>query len=162
NLNEFIVYLNTLVNKPNIIILSEIWIYSNEASLYNIPDYKMYCETNDENRAGGVAVYVHQTLRNLTSQLPLSSKINISKNMDMVILQIEELTLVAIYRSPSANISLVTNFISDIDNVFSILTDKCNVLFMGDINIRLEETQNSNVAMYLTTLASHGYIALHE
>lgn len=39
NFEIFITYLNFLENKPNIIILSEAWIVSNdEAALYSISD----------------------------------------------------------------------------------------------------------------------------
>lgn len=54
--------LSTSSKLPKIIILTEIWINDHEISLYEIPNYKLYINTCEEHRAGGVAVYVDSSV----------------------------------------------------------------------------------------------------
>lgn len=48
---------------PDIIVLSEVWIMSNETCLYDIPHYILYANCNDGYRAGGVIIYVKQNIK---------------------------------------------------------------------------------------------------
>lgn len=50
---------------PDIIVLSEIWIYSDEAKYYKILNYTMLVKYNDTYRPGGVAIYFNDVLVNL-------------------------------------------------------------------------------------------------
>lgn len=45
-----------------IIILSEIWINSDEKDFYKIPSYDLYVKCNNNYRAGGIAVYVKNSI----------------------------------------------------------------------------------------------------
>ena len=45
-----------------IIVLTELWIYSHETSAYGIDGYNSYYCCQDGGRAGGVAIFVDESL----------------------------------------------------------------------------------------------------
>lgn len=65
NFNVFLLKLKELTFVPDIIILTEIWIKSNETDLYKIPNYKLYSKCNAINEAGGVIVYILSDLQSI-------------------------------------------------------------------------------------------------
>lgn len=58
NFKEFLAVMAGKKNKPAAIILTEIWIYSYEESVYNIDGYSAFINCQDDSAAGGVAIYV--------------------------------------------------------------------------------------------------------
>lgn len=60
NFDMFIAALSKFKHKINIIVLSEIWIGSEEINLYKLPGYKLTAKCNDSYKAGGVARYVDE------------------------------------------------------------------------------------------------------
>lgn len=62
NFDIFLAELSPSSKLPKIIILTEIWINDHESSLYEIPNFKLYINTCEEHRAGGVAVYVDSSV----------------------------------------------------------------------------------------------------
>lgn len=57
NFDSFLTNLCLLSPKPNIILLSEVWITENESHIYEIPGYEMFIKTNENYRAGGIVAY---------------------------------------------------------------------------------------------------------
>lgn len=58
NFDFLIGNLESFVNLPEIIFVSEIWIYSCEVEDYHIPNYNFFANTNDTYSSGGVGVFV--------------------------------------------------------------------------------------------------------
>lgn len=54
SLNVFLNVLNCMSPKPDLIILTEIWIHSYKVTLYNIDNYKLYYKFRDNYRPAGV------------------------------------------------------------------------------------------------------------
>lgn len=50
--------LQSFDKQPDIIFLSEIWIYDCEKNDYNIPGYNFFANCNDTYSSGGVAVFI--------------------------------------------------------------------------------------------------------
>lgn len=71
-------------NYPDLIFVSEIWIYSHEILDFAIPGYNFYANTNDLYSAGGVGVFVRSVYEceyvdyNLTSADVLKVSLSIS------------------------------------------------------------------------------------
>lgn len=57
NFDSLLVYLNSLVVMPDIIFLSEIWIYDHECVNFSIPNYTFKATCNQTYASGGVAVF---------------------------------------------------------------------------------------------------------
>lgn len=73
NFSILLAHIESLVNLPVVIVLSEIWIYENELSLYNIPGYTLFGNCNNSYSAGGVICYVKDGCVCDCSNLKLSS-----------------------------------------------------------------------------------------
>ena len=67
NLDHFLLHLDTFGPLPHILFLTETWLYSSEINHHNINNYNAFHHCNDEYRAGGVSVYVHDSLVSQTS-----------------------------------------------------------------------------------------------
>lgn len=48
---------------PDIIFVSEIWIYQNESNNFPIPGYNFHIKSNEAYPAGGVGVFVRESLK---------------------------------------------------------------------------------------------------
>src|SRR6266481_3113323 len=60
--DSLLTQLHTLAKLPNVIVLTEIWIFPSEIPFYNIEGYKGYFLCNDTYRSGGVAVFVQENI----------------------------------------------------------------------------------------------------
>jgi hypothetical protein len=125
----FITELNNWSKRPHIIVLTEIWITNDECNYFSIDGYKMYCKCNDSYRAGGVAVYVVDTLPctdvTMLSDVQSADCLSLSVHLGRL-----SFTLVALYR---LHASPFNSFLDDLETVLSLY--KCNSLVVtGDMN----------------------------
>jgi len=58
NFHNLVANLNTLDRLPDLIFVSEIWIYYHEVKDFNIPNYNFYAVPNSTYAAGGVGVFI--------------------------------------------------------------------------------------------------------
>lgn len=137
---------------PEIIILTEIWIFENEVDNYKIPGYNTFHNCNQSYRSGGVIVYVVECL------VCSESVIN-AQTADMVQLSINfdkfSLAILAIYRLHSHTIQA---FIEEVQNTLNCIKDK-NLLLIGDLNICILENTLTNFN-YISMLAGFGLESL--
>lgn len=151
NQDLLILYLNTrsirnkiteleLIIKDNpqqidVIICTETWLYKEEENYVNIPQYKSFYESRNENKGGGVAIYVHNSVSVVNVQAESR------ENCNSLIVQIDckgtKLNLATFYRPPQASLENSTNFLE------GILRNNKNILLIGDVNINLLETTNT-------------------
>jgi len=57
------------LNFPDVVVLTEVWIYTNEIMFYNIDHYVMYCTCNDAYQSGGVIIYVNKRYNCVTNNV---------------------------------------------------------------------------------------------
>ena len=65
NLLDFLAKVVGDGHKPDIIVLTEIWIYEHEVATYGIEGYNAYFNCQEKNRAGGVAIYVFEKIQSV-------------------------------------------------------------------------------------------------
>lgn len=158
NLNEFVCTLEAIHVKPEILVLTEIWIYTHEIELYNILGYRSYFACQDSGAAGGVAVYVRDDLTSCIVDVYL-------KNVEACIVDVQIegkwLRVTGVYRSPNRAFSNLAEFLAaDLTNVLSPKSaTPLEKLFVGDLNIDISK-RGTNVEHYLNLLAEHGYESL--
>lgn len=123
-INEFIDSQNVIIH---VIVLSEIWIYENENINYNLINYTAFFCNRNENRSGGVAIYVHTSLN--------ANKIKsvcIDNNEFLVVSLFDlNINIIGLYKQPSSNVNCF------IDNLETILQTNKNFILAGDVNINL-------------------------
>jgi hypothetical protein len=157
NFDFFISELTEMENSPEVIILTEIWINSNESSLYNIQGYNKYFKCNDDYRAGGVAVYIKnsiEVINHVTEQFHTADVIGIRFR----VLE-QSFTLFACYRILKCSREV---FVDELENLLitkGVSKNSNNVLFIGDLNINLLESSNF-VDNYKILMASNGFECL--
>lgn len=130
NFDKFLATLTVLEYWPDVIALSEIWVYEGETKLYDIAGYCGHFHCNAENRSGGVAVYFKNKLNANRRQMTLNTVDAVqctfrTKNQNV--------TLITLYRSPSCSVS---EFNREFGEYLRTISCK-NVVVMGDININL-------------------------
>lgn len=140
---------------PDIIILTETWIHTVEEGGYTITGYNGYYTSQDNNRAGGVAIYVKT---HLTSYKVASY----TRNADICVVNValggKWLQIIGGYRSPNPKISNVESFVREdlprlLNDRNTTVTDR---IWAADANINLDKS--SSVAEdYLNLLAEYGY-----
>ncbi|KAG8319844.1 hypothetical protein J6590_108404 [Homalodisca vitripennis] len=151
NFDSFIININNSINRINIIILSEIWIGTDEVELFNIPGYVLFAECNDVYRSGGVLCYVdnsfdcNQLQLNMTTADALLLNVRFNRSY---------FKLLCLYRLHNFSENL---FLDEISNVLSNINN--NVIFVGDININIAATSavSNN---YSTLLYNNGFVSL--
>lgn len=106
-------YLNSLSNLSDILVLTEIWIYSCELNIYNINGYNQYAKCNDDYRSGGVIVFVKNDCVASASNVEIRSA-----DVIKITLEVGSLTLaiIAVYRLHSQTI---LSFLDDLNSVLS-------------------------------------------
>lgn len=163
NFDQFLAELATFQVCPDIIVLSEIWINSNESNLFNIPDYKLFLKCNDRYRAGGVAVFIKNT-----SSLVNVSHINLNfQTADVLLISFKYLghqfRLLSIYRLQMYTEKL---FVDEICNYFNNVNNELrnvkNVIWIGDLNINIlpDSEFNSSIDNYKSLMAANGFESL--
>jgi len=72
NFDVFVSHLETLKNLPTIIVLSEIWIYTDEQFNYNIQGYSLISNCNDHYSSGGISVYIKNDFSGCCTSISLN------------------------------------------------------------------------------------------
>lgn len=137
---------------PDLLFLSEIWIYDNEVGTYDIlPNHKLFANCNDNYSAGGVALYIKD-------DLPYNVYLDKIKSADLlkveVTLNSDIFTFICIYRLQAFSQS---SFLNEFSQYLS--RNKCkNLVVLGDININILNPESCSD--YLLLMSSYGLESL--
>src|SRR5690606_19025194 len=161
NFYDFVAQINTLDTPPDVIILTEIWIYQNEVDFFNIKGYKSFFKTNEKSRSGGVAVYLNHSVPSFSIEHPNLLNNTCDAMLCKTIVDNSVYYFMCVYRSPSNDPNL---FCIELNRFLNQFDDKCNFIILGDINIDIKKgslkSKSSNE--YLNLLASHGLLQLSD
>lgn len=149
NFDNFLVHIESLVKLPLVIILSEVWIYQNKLSNYNINGYTLYGNCNESFSAGGIVVFVKNDLLCDCNKIESTSADILSIHL---LLNNNWFTLICIYR-----LQFITNniFLDELENILKVKKDK-NLIVLGDINIDLLDKCDKYADNYSLLMASFG------
>lgn len=156
NLDVFLTELSAINLYPEIIVLSEIWVKSNELDLYNVPNYVSFHKTNETFRAGGISIYIK---KNCDLSIIDCNKVYIN-TADILTLEFKFKNkiffIIAIYRHHLFDKNL---FIREINEFFysnNCFRNQENVFLIGDINIDILLNDDLIVDNYISTLNING------
>jgi len=101
NFSEFISVLHTYKYWPDIIVLSETWIFTDETDLYPIKGYTSIfkCNNNNTYRSGGIVVYVKSHIKATETSCNFSTA-DVVK-CQICLTQGNSITVLALYRRHS-------------------------------------------------------------
>jgi hypothetical protein len=151
NFNDLLLELNEVINSVHFIVLSEIWIGSDEVSLYNIPGFRVFCKCNDSYRAGGVLCFVKESIfvSVLNFEMETADILTISVKMRKAFFK-----LVILYRLQRFSEG---EFIQELSRLLDNV--KGNVLYVGDININLLSKEGLALT-YHSLLDNNGFLSM--
>lgn len=148
NFNAFLLELSQINTRISIIVLTEVWINSEEASFYKIPNFTMFHCCNDTYRAGGVMCFIAEDIFSLQLTVNFVSA-------DTLLVKLKQgntyFNLFCIYRLQNVAENL---FLEELNAFLATLRN--NTILIGDININL--LNNSQIVLnYLDILNSYGF-----
>lgn len=156
--DELLVYIETAEDSLDIVVLSETGKIDNTEH-FNIPNFNIYYNDSAINKCDGVIIYIKNSI---------STDVNVIQINDSKFLRTtftvynqmynENITvgLTAFYRSPSRKVSQYLNDLEDYLNEIKKLNLE---LYIGDINIDLLKTDNSETNNYLNVLNNIGFFS---
>jgi hypothetical protein len=153
NFSNFLLELAQVSSKLHIIVLSEIWINSNEISFYNIPGYNKFVNCNDTYRSGGVICFVDNQIQvNQVNITPFLTADVILLNLDI---KSVKFNLICMYRLQDFPEKL---FIDELESLLQNVYG--NTIYMADANINLLQSTATNVQRYHNLMCNNGFLSL--
>lgn len=151
NYDYFIAHLQMLPFKPDIIVLTEIWISEHELNLFKIVGFNLFSNCNERYRSGGVAVYVRDCYQcskvDRLTDVQSADCLQITCHIDNV-----ELELLAVYRLHGVPLA---HYLTDLQHLL-FKNHGRNIVYTGDINCDILAKNDHIVERYLALLASSG------
>lgn len=152
NFDELLVYIQESKIDMDVIILSEVWNVES-VSDFIIPNYEIYYNNSKLNQNDGLIIY---TKNNIKVQV---TTYNFTETKLLhIILEFNKISIgvLASYRPPS---TCEKTYLDDFRALLPNLQKQDIDVFMGDININIKDTTDSEVTNYLNILCEQGYIS---
>ena len=151
-LQELEIFIESLVKKPDIIIITESWLKEDELKFFNLKNYQTIGNCRPNQRGGGIIIFINEDI-----------KFNIVKNEHfeknhLIVINSNDLNtkIAAFYRSPSSNsdkfIELLENSLDKLDNI----------ICLGDANFDLLKGNDVQVQNYVETLKTNNFNILND
>jgi len=150
NFEELKLLLVDVLDKIDIIVLTETWISDCEIDFYLLDNFMSYNCSRSYNRSGGVVVYIK-------NKLEFSRSVYCMISAEVIVLYCKSLdfTIISIYRSHAYSVNTFNN---ELSQLLQLISSK-NVFLVGDINIDIIQPIN-NADDYIDLLHENGFISL--
>ena len=163
NLSKFEAYLHTLQNNFTVIGISETWLNETNASLYDLPGYKVVNNYRKGKRGGGVSLYIRNIVpfvvkNDLFIQEDIAETVFIELPKDAVGSD-KDLVIGIVYKPPNTDVDAF----KDCLNVLLDSVKKQNKysFILGDYNINLlNADKHAPTSDFIDSLFSRHYIPL--
>jgi len=123
--------------QPHIISISETWLHNNiNDDLIKIPNYSVFRNDRADKKGGGVAVWIHNSIRCKSVAL---SNIPCDINCVVVLIPVSKLIFISLYVQPQTAVNdtkcnLILSFLSSIIDSNRLTNPDFNVIICGDLN----------------------------
>ena len=136
--------------KIDIICLQETWIATGtDISLFNIANYNLISSEKSCSEHGGVAIYIHESLKSKIIHESANSKFYDGQFIEVTInnetKNSKKIIIGNIYRPPHQNTDDINNFMSEISQLLDEIRKNKNILLCGDFNINLLKLKEVNI-----------------
>lgn len=149
NFDALLIYLHEFINSLDVIVLGEVNIKENEKCAFQLDGFNMFSLLREGRRGGGIIVYVKE---GINFDLEISNLRSCECVMGKIMLNGCKTNLFAVYRPPN---DLISSFLEEIDVLLSTVSDREQIIFIGDVNLDLH-SKTSNVQMYKNIMANYG------
>lgn len=134
-----------------VLVLTETWLTEEENKFFNIPGYQAF-HSNRPRGYGGTAIYV----KSVIAASNLYSIYNDYYNLLVVKLMEFNINIVSVYRSQKNNL---TTLFTQLENTLSTYSKS---IVIGDLNINLLDSCDTDVITYKEIINSYGYCILNK
>ena len=158
NKQNFEVFLESIPNQFNTIVLTETWNTSHTLDLCFFDDYNSHHTYRSTGRGGGVSVFTLNTMDSIKIDELSWCTDSIESCVVKIMYESSSVYIVGIYRPPRGSIE---SFILLLETLLSsdLLRNKF-VIFAGDINVDLLNGSGSNTIDYLNCMQSFHMLPL--
>lgn len=131
----------------DIIVVNETWLKKEETNLFHLPSYSAVFNCRDGSTGGGSAIYIKNTLKFKLKEC------NPEFNKILIELQVANKPLIisTMYRPPGSPSS---TFMDELEKTLHMYK---NMLFVGDVNFNLLDTNSITVTEYQHIIDAYGY-----
>lgn len=129
--------LETITHNFDILLYCETWLTMNDDPPY-YENYEYHGLVRTNSRGGGVAVYVKQCLAHELVQ----EFSHVTNNVESIMIRLEYVTIVLIYRPPLGNKLTFCNFLEQLLHFLSLSSSP--FVIMGDVNINMMADDTSS------------------
>ena len=144
------------INEFDILCFSETWLSESEAHLYDLPNY-FTVPSFRQSRGGGTSIYIKNNIK-YTARHDIKNELWNDKVFEITIIEITNILIACIYRSPSSPIS---SFLKSLETLFYKATkERKTLLICGDLNIDTLKSSHPNTQDFLTTLSTSNFVNL--
>lgn len=141
----------------DVVALSETWIYDSETEFMNLPDYNSVFKCRENNRGGGLAVYVKN---NISFKEIHHQRLNRISETEVLTIEIQnadpKIKITTIYKPPQADNN---EFLQSLENL--LVSGRHSHIVVGDTNIDLLKN-NQAVENYISVIETNGYRILNR
>lgn len=148
--DTFCSYVDSVLHKVDVFVLTEINISSAETDLFTLPGFISSWFTRYDQRGGGIAIFV----QDIWSVEQIATTFSSAESLGLKISnQHSHISLLAIYRPPSSNL---TSFLNELDAQLQRTTLDPNICLVGDFNIDILNPTVPSTCDYLDIIAKYG------
>lgn len=141
-------------NDIDVMVLTEINIKEQENIVYSMEGYKsVIYNRENKTRGGGIGIYIKEGIE--FSNILMGYSVEGMFEYVQICLELDNnfINIISIYRPPDGEINA---FVKEIEKRLVEFKEKSNVLYIGDINIDLNDLNGIKVNNYKNVLAQNG------
>ena len=164
SLKYYIENYNNDSHKIKAICLQETWLAADsDLSMLHIPGYRLISKGRSCSAHGGVAIFLHESVKFKIIDLGYESDVCDSHFIEIHVntsaSETKVLVLGNIYRPPRQSVSNTNSFINELESIFDKFRNVKHVVLAGDFNYDLLKFKVDNlVNNFLECIMSSGYI----
>lgn len=152
NFDEFCLNLNQLTFSFDIIVLTESHLQSTAS--YARPGYYPFYFNAKLSASDGIIIYINSDRISNPKVVAIDSMKNANAAKITFTMDNEMFSIIAVYRSPSAN---TRYFVTELEGYLSCISQSTHQMLIDDINLNLLDTNSFTTGKYLNVLYSNGF-----
>lgn len=161
--SELLVTVSDHLKHIDILVVTEANINYSLLSFFKIEGFKVDVHTRKERGGGGVLVYSRLSLAASASEIAELSTASLMHSAECVSISFkfrnEKVYVVSIYRPPRFNRQdRISEFYTELRSLLHSVPANSKVVFCGDININLRNSQDNRVLTYENIMSEYGFI----
>ncbi len=143
--DQFLSFLKSINSTFDIIGLTETWLNDEIICEYNMPGYALVYNNRNDNRGGGVAMYIKNNIKfKSRPDLDFNNNIINSKFIEISNINTKNVIVGTVYRAPNSDTDSYLEYFSSMTTILQRNSNKIHFI-MGDFNFDLFKLGQNNL-----------------